>query len=174
MGEGPNNADRRDRQRLTVPEAATVLGATVDAVRGRIRRGRLEAEHDEHGTVYVFIDAEEANRRRPSEASRGPSPTVEGPSPDSRLVEVLEDQVEHLRAQLDAERAANRENRRLLAAALERIPAIEAPQEPRDGPQSAPEASEGASPRSGGVGAQEGVQEPQEERRPWWVRWFGG
>ncbi len=68
---------RRDRQRLTVPEAATVLGVTVDAVRGRIRRGKLEAEH-EGSTVYVFVGTKEADggveetaawrRRRPKAA----------------------------------------------------------------------------------------------------------
>jgi hypothetical protein len=47
--------------------------------------------------------------------------------PLSDLVEVLKDQVQFLRNQLDAEREANRENRRLLAAALERIPELEAP-----------------------------------------------
>ena len=50
---------------------------------------------------------------------------------------------------------------------------IEAPQEPREGPEKAPEASEGAaSPRSDTVGAQEGAEEP--ERRSWWIRIFGG
>jgi hypothetical protein len=178
MGEGPtepNNADRRDRRRLTVPEAATVLGVTVDAVRGRIRRGKLEAEHGEHGTVYVFIDEEEANGRGPSEASRGPSPTVDGPSPgEERLVEALEDRIASLERQLEDARAANRENRRLLAAALERIPAIEPP-EPRDETETVAETSGGTEAPEEPTGAQEAAQEPEERpRRPWWLRIFGG
>ena len=44
------------------------------------------------------------------------------------LVESLQDQVSYLREQLAAERRANDENRRLLLAALERIPSqLEAP-----------------------------------------------
>jgi hypothetical protein len=45
----------------------------------------------------------------------------------------MHSRIESLEVQLTQEREANRENRRLLAAALERIPAIESP-EPRDGP----------------------------------------
>ena len=41
--------------RLTVQEAAFKLGVTVDAVRGRIKRGSLSSQKDETGTVYVFL-----------------------------------------------------------------------------------------------------------------------
>ncbi len=149
----------------------------MDAVRGRMRRGKLEAEHGEHGTVYVFLDAEEADRPGPSQASHRPSPTGDGPSPgEERLVEALEDRIASLERQLEAERAANRENRRLLAAALERIPAIEAPDRGPGVPESGAEASEGASsPRSDTVGAQTGAQGSEgTARRPWWLRWLGG
>ena len=50
----------------------------------------------------------------------------------------MESEIDHLREQLDKEREANRENRRLLAAALERIPAIEA-SEARESPQTGSE-----------------------------------
>ncbi|MDP9458679.1 MAG: helix-turn-helix domain-containing protein [Actinomycetota bacterium] len=186
MAEGPtepNNADRRDRLRLTVPEAATVLGVTVDAVRGRIRRGKLEAEH-ENGAVYVLLDAEEVDRPRPSRASRGRSPTGGGPSPDdSRLVEALEDRIASLERQLEDARQVNRENRRLLAAALERIPAIEPPG-PRDEPEAARQDAGGVEDRGEPAEAQTDAQEPEESahfahfaqtpRRPWWRRIFGG
>jgi len=58
---------------------------------------------------------------------------------DGQLVECLRDQVSYLRDQLDQEREANRENRRLLAAALERIPELEAAGEKRDGSVTASE-----------------------------------
>jgi hypothetical protein len=45
----------------------------------------------------------------------------------------MESEIDHLWEQLDKEREANRENHRLLAVALERIPAIEAGDE-RDTP----------------------------------------
>jgi hypothetical protein len=61
----------------------------------------------------------------------------------AELVEVLREQVEDLRARLDREQEANRENRRLLAAALERIPELEAPREPSEAeePRESPEST---------------------------------
>lgn len=168
MGEEPTGGDSRDRQRLTVPEAATVLGVTVDAVRGRIRRGTLPSEHDEHGKVYVWVDALEADRPRPSETDERPSGASQGPSADrEELVESLLEQVAYMREQLAAEREANRENRRLLAAALERIPAIEPPETPQS-PEDAVESPEGTETPARRESAQEAT-----EGRSWWRRWFG-
>lgn len=83
-----------DRRRLTVPEAAEALGVTVDAARGRIRRGILEAER-EAGTVYDFLDLEESDRREPSWTSRTPS------DDQSELVAQLLDRVASLERQLE-------------------------------------------------------------------------
>src|SRR5918993_4770148 len=54
-------------------------------------------------------------------------PTTHRPTdrPTIALVERMESEIDHLWEQLDKEREANRENHRLLAVALERIPAIE-------------------------------------------------
>ncbi|MBV9455146.1 MAG: hypothetical protein JOZ19_13675 [Rubrobacter sp.] len=83
------------------------------------------------------------------------------------LVESLQDRIQSLERQLATAEERDRENRRLLAAALERIPAIEAPPdtqaspEPRESPQTASEEPPG-------------TQVPQEgERRSWWRRLFG-
>jgi hypothetical protein len=158
-----------DGRRLTVPQAADALGVTVDAVRGRIRRGTLESEHDEAGTVYVWVDVpEEADSRGPSSPGRGPS------ADQSERIEDLREQVAYLREQLEQERRANSEHRRLLAAALERIPPAieppaEAPPDERESPETAEPGQEGESPRSDAPGPQERVQ-----RRPWWRRVFGG
>jgi hypothetical protein len=111
-----------DPLRLTVPEAAEALGVTVDAVRGRIRRGTLDSER-ESGTVYVWVDRAETDRSGQSETSRRPS------SDQSELVGELHGRVEDLREQLQAERQAHAEARRIIAGLVERIPAIEAPSE---------------------------------------------
>ncbi len=162
MGEdrtGPTGADRR---RLTVPQAAEALGVTVDAVRGRIRRGKLEAEHDNAGTVYVWIDVSEAD-------SRGPSPTGHEPSPDlAGRLQDLREEVAYLREQLQHANERDRENRRIIAALTSRIPAIEAPLEERESPETVEEEPERAEPRSDVPGPQEGAQ------RPWWRRVLGG
>src|SRR4051812_22557625 len=48
-------SDRAD-QMNTVQEAAEILGITVDAVRGRIRRGTLDSTKVK-GQVYVLLEA---------------------------------------------------------------------------------------------------------------------
>jgi excisionase family DNA binding protein len=137
----------RRTNRLTVGQAAAHLGISEGAVRNRIKRGTLRA-HREAGRVYVLV-AGAANR----DESHG----------ESQLVAVL-------REQLAAERQAHAESRRLLMAALERIPPqIEPPRDERESPSTAEEASEGAEPRPDTPGAQEGVQ-----RRSWWRRILRG
>jgi len=90
------------------------------------------------GRVYVLLPTEQ---------------TGEQTSEQTELVEELRRQNEYLREE-------NRRKDHLLAAALERIPAIEAP-------QTAQEEPERAEPHPDAPGAQEGTQ-----RRPWWRRWF--
>jgi hypothetical protein len=155
MGEGRTGEPRdepQSTQRLTVAQAADALDITEGAVRSRIKRGTLPTVK-EGGTVYVVFGGT-------SEATHPPH--ADEPSDQSELVESLQDQITYLRQQLAAERDANSENRRLLAAALERIPAIEAP-----------EAPESAEPRSTTEEQQEPTSQPQEETRSWWRRMFG-
>jgi predicted nucleic acid-binding Zn-ribbon protein len=151
------------KRKVTVQEAAGALDTSVDAVRQRIKRGKLQkAEPDDpaDSRVYVWLDSDHTEARHEAQG--------EGTVNLSALVESLQDQVGYLREQLQAERQAHSEARRLLAAALERIPPqLETPPE---SPGGAVEASgppdRGDPPATGG--AQEGVQ------RPWWRRVFGG
>jgi hypothetical protein len=155
MGEGRTGEPRdepQSTQRLTVAQAADALDITEGAVRSRIKRGTLPTVK-EGGTVYVVFGGT-------SEATHPPH--ADEPSDQSELVESLQDQITYLRQQLAAERDANSENRRLLAAALERIPAIEAPEEAGE-PPDAPEARSST----------EEQQEPT-SRPSWWRRLFGG
>jgi hypothetical protein len=96
-------------ERLTVAGAAERLGITKEAVRKRIARGTLHAEKDPDGTVRVYVP---------------PSPTPSDAAGRDELVEELRDQVRYLRDQLDQERDANRENRRIIAALTSRIPEL--------------------------------------------------
>jgi hypothetical protein len=147
-------------QRLTVAQAAVTLGLNEGAVRSRIKRGTLPTVK-EGRTVYVILGGgtSKANQSTDTDEPSG------GPTDQSKLVESLQDQVSYLRGQLDAERSANMENRRLLAAALERIPAIEPP-EARESPETVRE-DEGGDQVSG-----EGTGEPRRERS-WWRRFWG-
>jgi excisionase family DNA binding protein len=132
-------------QRLTAGQAAERLGVSTEAIRGRIRRGTIRHERV-GGRVYVLLPTEQ---------------TTDQATDQSELVEELRRQNEYLREE-------NRRKDHLLAAALERIPAIEATSEARESPQTVEEGSEREEPRPDAGGAQGGIQ------RPWWRRWLGG
>ncbi len=132
-----------------------MLGLSVDAVRKRAERGTLKREKGEDGTVYVLLDSTQTGH-----ASNGDKLGDESAT-GQRLVAILEEQVEHLRRQLEIANEANRENRRIIAGLIERVPALET------APQSGPEAPVGPPSGGGGVGYRE---EP--ERRSWWRRLF--
>ncbi len=146
--------------RLTVRDAADVMGISAEAVRKRIKRGTVPTERDPDGTVRVLLDGDGT---RPDDR-----PDADGSRPDEQaaLVAAKDQTISLLREQLEAERTANRENRRLLAAALERIPALEAPP---DGHETATAEPDRVETHPATDGAQDAA-----ERRSWWRRVFGG
>jgi hypothetical protein len=163
MGEDRTDKPQANHERLTVAQAAASLGITEGAVRSRIKRGTL-ATAKEGGNVFVLLGD------GTSQANQTPSDDV--PSDQLQLIEALQDQIRYLRDQLDAEREARTEEQRrhdtIVAQLTSKIPAIEAPQEPTDAPETVDEVPESAEHRSATGGAQEGP------RRPWWRRVFGG
>jgi hypothetical protein len=146
--------------RVSVGDAADRLGTTVDAIRKRVQRDTIAYDKDESGRVWITLDADRTRQ--------GTGQDTTGHRQDSEsgvLISEMRDRIASLEHQLEQERQANSEHRRLLAAALERIP----PQiEPPESPES--EASPGPSdtPTEAPAEPQEGVQ------RPWWRRMFGG
>jgi hypothetical protein len=141
------NDDHTPHERLvTVNRAAELLGISVEAVRARMNRGTLPKEKAPDGTVYVRMDA---NQMRPDDDDANDHTVWDSPA-----FQLMQDQIAFLRSELERKD-------HLLAAALERIPALEEPSEPREEPESAPEeADKGAAP-------------PAAERRSWWRRIFG-
>jgi len=148
-------------ERVSVPQAADHLGTTVDAIRKRVQRGTIPHEKDPDGRVWILLDT-----GRPRQDTV--QDTVQPQSDSAALISEMRAHNATLQAQLEAERQAHAEARRLLMAALERIPAIEAPTDEREAPETVEEAPEGTEPRPATGEAQEGV------RRPWWRRVFGG
>jgi hypothetical protein len=109
-----------------VAEAADALGITVDAVRSRVKRGTIDHER-KGGRVYVLLGADEA---RPGHDQDTDQVSDQGARESEDRTDEL---ITTLREQLQAERQAHAEARRLLAAALERIPPqLEAPSEVRE------------------------------------------
>jgi hypothetical protein len=143
--------------RYTVAEAADMLGITTGAVRNRLSRGTLP-KVKEGGTVHVLLPGDMS---RDADRDTGDTPSgMPHPEPDA-LTSELRDRLRYVENQLEAERQAHAEARRIIAGLVERIPAIEAPQDAEDAP-------EGAEPRPATPGPQEGA------RRPWWRRMFRG
>jgi len=156
----------RDReQRLTLAEASEVLGISKDAVRMRVRRDSLRSEKGEDGRVYVFVNATMHETANPT----GDDVLRDVPSfATGELVEVLRAQVEDLRGRLDRETEANRENRRIIAGLIERVPELEAPsQEPRESDLSASGEERTSTPGRDRPGPEAPAS------RPWWRRIFG-
>ena len=147
----------------TVAQAADMLGITTGAVRNRLSRGTLRSTK-ESGAVYVLLPADMSR-----DAMRDTTDTPGGmpPSDSDVLTSELRDRLRYVEGQLEAERQAHAEARRIIAGLVERIPpAIEAPASPqRESPETAEEPSEGAEPHPGTEGPQ------AETARPWWRFW---
>ena len=114
------------RRRLTVSEASEIPGVTVEAVRGRIKRGTLEHERTGKG-VFVLLPADQSTDRPRPDTDQTADRLQ---SDNAALISAKDETIAALREQLEAERQAHSGARRLLMAALERIPPqLEAPQE---------------------------------------------
>jgi excisionase family DNA binding protein len=174
VGEGQDtNNIGRETDRLTIAEAATLLGVHKNTVRNRIKNGfyRAEMVQTERGPTYL-IERESLltnlNTNTLSSASQEVVSPLVSPQAMEFVQELLRPFVSELgevREELGAERV-RRQMAEQRAAALEAE--LEALREPRESPQTAEEEPERAAPHSSTGGPQEGV------RRPWWRRMFGG
>ncbi len=167
---------RSTGRRLTVAQAADALGVTVDAIRSRIKRGTIAHVRDGE-RVYVVLGADQGapstdqgndqvgaqyGQRRGGDDrhARGRDGSDGGDHRDE-LVEELRNRVRYLEEE-------SRRKDHLLAAALERIPALEATREPPQAPETAAEGPDRSESRPATGGAQEAA------RHPWWRRLLRG
>jgi excisionase family DNA binding protein len=159
----------RDRDRLTIAEAATLLNVHKNTVRNRIKNGSYRAEmvQTERGPTYL-IERESLLANLNTNTLSSASQELVSNQAMEFVQELLRPFVRELgevREELGAERA-----RRLMAeqraAALEAE--LEALKEPQESSQTAEEAQERVVEPDAATGeAEEGVQ------RPWYRRWFG-
>jgi hypothetical protein len=139
--------DRREPpsgRSVTVDEATRHLGLTVDAVRKRVQRWQIAHEKYRAGRVWIILYC-------PDNAS-----TVQDESPENtgqadaliaakdETIEELRDRVRRFEREVDTRNEEIRRRDQLLAAALERIPAIEAPQEATEATETVSEEPESA------------------------------
>ena len=138
-------------RRVTLREAADILGLSKEAVRKRVIRGTLRSDTGGDGRRYVYLDA-----------GGDEAPTHEGDA----LISEMRSRIQFLEDELQRKDA-------ILLNMTEAMKALspppqEAPSEARESPQTVEEEPERAERHSATGEAQEGVQ------RPWWRRVFGG
>ena len=178
-----------DKRRVTVAEAAKILGITAEAVRTRIKRGKLKSVKEPEGprgTVYVLLEVDQTPPNI-DPTPQGQDQTSGQTAKRDELVEALREQVAYLQgviATRDRELEQRTEEIRRRDAALEReqqltamfatrlgeleAPTVEAT-EARESPES-PAPTRDPTPAPGK--AQAGAEAPR--RKSWWRRLRGG
>ena len=164
----PSTDRPRTDRRVTVIEAASILGITPDAVRSRLRRGTLPKETGADGTVYVRLNGDGCDGRTDESTGR---PTDR---PTVGYIDALRSENELLRRELEAWQEEARRKDHIIMNMTEAMKALNPPATPvaspeaRDGHETPAGDAEGSYPRPAKGGAQEGA-----ERRSWWRRFFG-
>jgi len=157
-----DDAQDTTQDRLTIQEAAERLGVKEDAIRKRIQRGTLRHEKTPEGRVFVWVDAA-------PDATQDTAQDTHRDASQDALLTAKDETIAALREQLAQANERDRENRRIIAAMTQRIPAIEAP------PDSAPDAP--GSPDTA-TDEERGTTVPTDQQaatqRPWWRRLLGG
>jgi len=148
--------ESRDRpvDRISVPEAAELLGVTQSAVRKRVQRGTIPWDKDSEGRIYVYVNLSETSPETGADKKRD---TAAGQSRDE-LLEVYRDQVEFLRREIERKDT-------LLMSLMQRVPELEPAPEPREASVTP---SEDTTKAGSSTEQQKSVQ-----RRSWLHRFFG-
>ena len=178
-----------DKRRVTVAEAAEILGITAEAVRTRIKRDKLDAIKEPPGpggTVYVLLKID-PTRPNVDPTSQGQNQTSDQTEKRGELVETLREQVAYLQGVIavrDRELEQRTEEIRRRDAALEREQQLTAMFATRLGELEAPtvEAAEAQESRESPAPTQDPTPAPGgsqattggPERRGWWRRVFKG
>ena len=148
-------------EKYTVREAASLLGTSVDAVRGRLRRGTLDSIKVD-GVVYVLLDEDSCDRHADTTIGQQSWTNRQNAAnrDQSQLLEELRNQNEWLRREIERKDT-------IIMSLAQRIPELEAPPEPRESPKTPSEERD-----EGGELLPE--QEKNSDRRSWLYRFFFG
>jgi hypothetical protein len=159
--------------RLTVPEAARALGISPEAVRNRLSRGTLNSDKED-GTVYVLLPADKVRHTDDRSRYTTDKPISTSQHTDDRstdipvnsapLISAKDETIRVLSEQLEAERTASAELRRIVAGLVQRVPELETTTETRESREAASDAP--------GRGTSQKDDDSQ-EKPSWWQRFFG-
>jgi excisionase family DNA binding protein len=148
--------------RLTVPEAAALLGVTQAAIYKRISRGKMPHDKDVDGHVHVYLDTSDIDMDTSTDKSSARSNDGSEPA-----LKIMEEQLEYLREIIRQRDEEIRRRDLLLATALERIPALEeSSSEPRDSSVTVSEEPD--------KGTTTPPKQESSQRRSWLHRFFFG
>src|SRR5215210_487737 len=155
--------------RLSVSQAAEVLGVTQAAIYKRIQRGTVAHDKDSEGHVFIYLDASDIP---PDKSMDEPDMSTDGSmdrSNGAELIAELRTHNEHLRQEVEAWREEARRKDAILMTMAQRIPELESPPEVRD---SSVRASEEP------LSTPDAPSDPQEQEpsqsRSWLHRFFFG
>jgi phage shock protein A len=163
--------------RVTVEQAARILGIKEESVRKRVSRGKLRSDKDEEGKLLVYVDGTGTVRDEPGD--RSVTDADAQPNLARELIEEMRDRISSLENQLAEARESRRRADTIIAqltqanaALAQRVPELEAPadaaQEPRESPETVAEGTVEPTPSEPQRGAQKGA-----EPRSWWRKVFG-
>ena len=153
-----------EKQRFTVDEAARILGISTGAVRNRLSRGTLESVKDD-GSVYVLLPVDML--RDTDDISQDTDDISSDIPHDSDALLLAKDEtIRILQEQLDQERSASAELRRIIAGLVQRVPELQPAQK-------APEAHQTPGEGPDGLGDPAPNAEEPESRQLWWRRMLG-
>ncbi|CAN5819857.1 hypothetical protein BH23CHL2_BH23CHL2_24160 [soil metagenome] len=163
----------------TIRQASDLLGISENAVRQRIKRGTIEAEKiggrwrinlDDHQSITrPTTSTDHQSTTTPTTSTDRQSTTTptntSTTSDQTELVEVLREEIEFLRDQLDQRTQAERELRLIIARLAERIP--ELPSSTTQSTATPTSDTQDESPDD------DRRDDPGSSSRPWWRFWRG-
>jgi excisionase family DNA binding protein len=163
---------------ITIRDASQRLGVSESAIRKRLQRNTLTYYKGADGRVYLLADelldtsdTHESHARTSSEDDDG----THGGTAMEAVLEAQKRTIEALQQQLDRAEQRDQENRRLLLAALERIPPAIDP--PEDSPSATHRSlSDARVDDSKGMDSTDSAeaQNAAKTRSSWWRRIFLG
>jgi hypothetical protein len=142
-------------RRVTLREAADILGVSKEAIRKRVIRGTLRSETGEDGRRYVYVDD-----------GGDDAPTHERDA----LISEMQERLAFLERELEVRTEEIRRRDTIIMNMTEAMKALSPPTreespEPRRSPESAAE----------GAGKEDMPSDRERgSERPWWRRVFGG
>jgi excisionase family DNA binding protein len=159
----------RGEDRLTIAEAAALLGVHKNTVRNRIKSGSYKAEmiQTERGPTYLIKRESLLANLSTNTLSSASQELVSHQAMEfvQELLRPFVSELGEVREELGAERARRQMAEERIAALQAELEAI---RETRESPETVEEEPQRVEPQSATAEAQEGVQ------KPWWRKIFGG